>query len=71
MNITGPTSNSRGHISAFHTDLEAGGLSVNYQNSEKRNLRQCLHCSKDHELAECKQFTSDEIQPWWDIVKQN
>jgi len=71
MNIKGPTSNSRGHIRTFHTDLKAGGLSVNYQNSEKRNLRQCLRCSKDHELAECEQFISDEIQPWWDIVKQN
>ena len=60
MNIKGPTSNSRGHSNAFQTDLEAEGLSVNYQNPEKRNLRRCLRCSKDHELAECEQFISDE-----------
>ena len=71
MSIKGPTSNSRGHTNAFHTDLEAGGLSVNYQNPEKRNLRRCLRCSKDHELAECERFISDEIQARWDIVKQN
>ena len=71
MSIKGPTSNSRGHTNAFHTDLEAGDLSVNYQNPEKRNLRQCLCCSKDHELAECEQFISDEIQARWDIIKQN
>ena len=71
MNIKGPTSNSRGHTNAFHTDLEAGGLSVNYQNPDKRNLRRCLRCSKDHELANCEQFISDEIQARWDIVKQN
>ena len=71
MSIKGPTSNSRGHTNAFHTDLEAGGLSVNYQNPEKRNLRRCLRCSKDHELAECERFISDEIQTRWDIVKQN
>jgi len=39
MSIKGPTWNSRGHTNAFHTDLGAGGLSVNYQNPEKRNLR--------------------------------
>ena len=39
MSIKGPTSNSIGHINAFHTDLEAGGLSFNYQNPEKHNLR--------------------------------
>ena len=71
MNIKGPTSNSRGHTNAFNTDLEAGGLSVNYQNPEKRNLRRCLRCSKDHELAECEQFISNETQGRWDIVKQN
>ena len=70
-NIKGPTSNLRGHTNAFHTDLEAGGLSVNYQNTEKRNLRRYLRCSKDHEIAECEQFISDEIQARWDIVKQN
>ena len=64
MSIKGPTSNSRGHTNAFHTDLEAGGVSVNYQNPEKR-------CSKDHELAECERFICDEIQARWDIVKQN
>ena len=51
ISIKGPTSNSRGHTIIFHTDLEAGSLSGNYQNPEKRNLRQCLCCSKDHELA--------------------
>ena len=72
MSIKGPTSNSRGYTNAFHTDLEAGGLSgVNYQNPEKRNLRRCLRCSKGHELTECEQFISDEIQARWDIVKQN
>ena len=69
--IKGPTSNSRGHTNAFHTDLDAGDLSVNYQNPEKRNLRGCLRCSKDHELAECEKFISDEIQARWDIVKKN
>ena len=69
--IKGPTLNSRGHTRVFHTDLKAGGLSINHQNSEKRNLRQCLRCSKDHELAECEQFISDEIQVRWDIIKQN
>ena len=67
----GPTSNSRGHTNVFNTDLEAGGLSVNYQNPEKRNLRRCLRSSKNHELAECEQFISVEIQARWDIVKQN
>ena len=71
MSIKGPTLNSRGHTNAFHTDLEAGGLSVNYQNPEKCNLRRCLRCSKDHELAKCEQFISDEIQAQWDRVKQN
>ena len=71
MIIKGPTLNSRGHTRVFHTDLKPGGLSINHQNSEKRNLRQCLRCSKDHELAECEQFISDEIQARWDIVKQN
>ena len=71
MNIKGPTSNSRGHTKAIHTDLEAGALSVNYQNPEKRNRRRCLRCSKDHELTECEQFISDEIQARWDIVEQN
>ena len=71
MSIKGPTWNSRGHTNAFHTDLEAGGLSVNYKNPEKRNLRRCLRFSKDHELAECEQFISDEIQVRWDIIKQN
>ena len=71
MNIKGPTLNSRGHTNAFHTGLEAGGLSVNHQHPEKRYLRRCLRCSKDHELAECEQFISDEIQARWDIVKQN
>ena len=66
--IKGPTLNSRGHTRVFHTDLKAGGLSINHQNSEKRNLRQCLRCSKDHELAECEQFISDEIQACWDIA---
>ena len=70
MNIKGATSNSRGHTNAFHTDLEAGGLKVNYQNPEKLNLRRCLCCSKDHELAECEQFMSDEIQARWDIVSR-
>ena len=59
MNIKGPTSNSRGHTNAFHTDLEVEGLSINYQNPEKRNLRRYLRCSKDHEIAECEQFISD------------
>ena len=68
MNIKGPTLNSRGHTRAFHTDLKAGGLSINHQNSEKRNLRQCLRCSKDHEFAACEQFLCDEIQARWDIV---
>ena len=71
MNIKGPTSNSRGHTNAFHTDLEAGGLSINYQNLEKRNLGRYLRCSKDHEIAECEQFIPDEIQARWGIVKQN
>ena len=71
MSIKGTTSNSRGHTNAFHTDLKAGSLSVNYQNLEKRNLRRCLRCSKDHELAECEQFISDEIQAGLDIVKRN
>ena len=62
MNIKGPTSNLRGHTNAFHTDLEAGDLSVNYQNPKKLNLRRCLRCCKDHELAECEQLISDEIQ---------
>ena len=56
MSIKGPPSNSRGHTNAFHTDLEAGGLSFNYQSPEKRNLRRCLRCSKDHELVECEQY---------------
>ena len=30
-----------------------------------------MRYSKDHELAECEQFISDEIQARWDIVKQN
>ena len=30
-----------------------------------------LRCSRDHELAECEQFISDEIQARLDIVKQN
>ena len=68
MIIKGPTLNSRGHTRVFHTDLKAGGLSINHQKSEKRNLRQCLRCSKDHELAECEQFISDEIQACWDIA---
>ena len=51
ISIKGPTSNSRGQTIAFHTDLKAGSLSGNYQNPEKRNLRQCLCCSKDHEFA--------------------
>ena len=68
MIIKGPTLNSRGHTRVFHTDLKAGGLSINHQNSEKRNLGQCLRCSKDHELAECEQFISDEIQACWDIA---
>ena len=71
MSIKGPTSNSRGHSNAFHTDLKARSLSVNYQNPEKRNLRRCLRCSKDHELAECPQFISDEIQARLDIVKRS
>ena len=71
MNIKVPTSNSRGHTNAIHTDLEAGGVSVNYQNPEKPNLRRCLRCSKDHELAEFEQFISNEIQARWDIVKKN
>ena len=71
MNINGSTSNSRGHTNAFHTDLEAEGLSINYQDPEKRNLNRYLRCSKDHEIAECEQFVSDEIQARWDIVKQN
>ena len=71
MSIKGPTSNSRGHTNAFHTDLKARSLSVNYQNPEKRNLRRCLRCSKDHELAECPQFISDEIQARLDIVKRS
>ena len=71
MSIKGVTSNSKRHTNTFHKDLEAGGLRVNYQNPEKRNLRQCLRCSKDHELAECEQFISNEIQARWDIVKQN
>ena len=71
MNIKGPASNSGGHTNAFHTDLEAGGLSINYQSAEKCNLRRYLRCSKDHEIAECEQFISDEIQARWDIVKQN
>ena len=71
MSIKGPTSNSRGHSNAFHTDLKAGSLSIYYQNPEKRNLRRCLHCSKDHELSECEQFISDEIQARLDIVKRN
>ena len=71
MSIKGPTWNSRGHTNAFHTDLEAGGLSVNYKNPEKRNLRRFLRFCKDHELAECEQFISDEIQVRWDIIKQN
>ena len=56
MSIKGLTSNSRGHTNAFHTDIEAGGLNVNYQNPEKRNLSRCLSRSKDHELAECEQW---------------
>ena len=71
MSIKGPTSNSRGHNNAFHTDLKAGRLSVNYQNPEKRNLRRCLRCSKDHELADCEQFISDEIHARLDVVKRN
>ena len=71
MSIKGPTSNSRGHSNAFHTDLKAGSLSIYYQNPEKRNLRRCLHCSKDHELSQCEQFISDEIQARLDIVKRN
>ena len=71
MSIKGPTSNSRGHTNAFHTDLKGGSLSISYQNPEKHNLRRCLRCPKDHELAECEQFISDEIQARWDIVEQN
>ena len=71
MSIKGLTSNSRGHNNAFHTDLKAGSLSIYYQNPEKRNFRRCLHCSKDHELSECEQFLSDEIQARLDIVKRN
>ena len=71
MSIKGPTSNSRRHSNALHTDLKAGSLSVNYQNPEKRNLRRCLRCSKDHELAQCEQFISDEIQARLDVVKRS
>ena len=71
MSIKGPTSNSRGHTNAFHTDLKTGSLSIYYKNPEKRNLRRCLRCSKDHELSECEQFISDEIQARLDIVKRN
>ena len=71
MSIKGPTSNSRGQSNAFHTDLKAGSLSVNYQNLEKRNLRRCLRCSKDHELAEFEQFISDEIHARLVVVKRN
>ena len=71
MVFKGPTSNSRGHTNVFNTDLETGGLSFNYQNPEKRNLRRCLRSSKNHELADCEQFISVEIQARWDVVKQN
>ena len=58
----------RGRIQrAFHIDLEAEDLGVNYQNSEKRMFKWCLRSSKDYDLAECEQFQTDEIQAWWDI----
>ena len=39
LSTKGASSHSKGHTSAFYTYLEAGGLSVNYQNSEKSNFR--------------------------------
>ena len=55
--------------SNYVTDMTALGDTDGFQKTPKHNLDECPRCSGRHELTECGEFQSDEIQARWNIVK--